>query len=190
MTAGPNPVRRARRGGARRSAALLAAVVLLPGCAGGGEDGREELRAWMEQSGRGLRGAVRPVPEMRPYAVAQYLGGSADDPFRSARLELERQRVVRSSLQPDPGRRREPLEHHALDALRMVGVMSTAGQIRALIQVEGTLHQVRVGSRMGRDFGVVTRISENSILLKELVQDVQGEWVERARTLSLQEAGK
>lgn len=192
MTAAPNPVRRACRAGAGRSAAaLLAAVVLLPGCAGGGdEDGREELRAWMEESGRGLRGAVRPVPEVRPYAVAQYLGGSADDPFRSARLELERQRVVRSSVQPDTGRRREPLEHHALDALRMVGVMSAAGQTQALVQVEGTLHQVRVGSRMGRDFGVVTRISENSILLKELVQDVQGEWVERARTLSLQEAGK
>lgn len=167
------------------------AALLLAGCGASDEETRrDDLRIWMEENSRDLRGAVRPVPEMRPYAVAEYLGGSADDPFRRGRLELERQRVVRSSLQPDTGRRREPLEQYPLESLRMVGVLSGAQQTQALIEVDGTLHQLRTGSHMGRDFGVVTRITENSITLKELVQDVQGEWVERTRTLNLQEAAK
>lgn len=55
------------------------------------------------------------------------------------------------------------------------------------------LHQVKVGNYMGQNFGVVTRITENEITLRELVEDVYGDWVERNSTLMLQErqeAGK
>lgn len=164
---------------------VVLAAVLVAGCGGGNED---DLRVWMEESGRELRGAVRPVPQIRPYAQVHYVGSEADDPFRSGRLELERQRVVQSALRPDTERQREPLEHHALEALRMVGVLSRGGRTQALVQVDGNLHQVGVGAHMGRDFGVVTRIDEDGVTLKELVQDVQGEWVERIRMLNLQEA--
>ncbi len=168
-----------------KAVAIVAAALLLAGCAGGNED---DLRAWMEESARDLRGAVRPVPQIRPYSEVHYVGSEADDPFRSGRLELERQRVVQSAVRPDTERQREPLEHYPLESLRMVGVLSRAGQKQALVQVGGTLHQVRLGNHMGRDFGVVTRIDDNAVTVKELVQDVQGEWVERTRTLSLQEA--
>lgn len=161
------------------------AVVVLAGCSGANED---DLRAWMAESARDLRGAVRAVPQIRPYPEAHYVGSEADDPFRSGRLEVERQRVVHSAVRPDTERQREPLEHYPLESLRMVGVLSRAGQMQALVQVDGNLHQVRVGGYMGRDFGVVTRIDDHSVTLKELVQDVQGEWVERTRTLNLQEA--
>ena len=40
---------------------------------------------------------------------------------------------------------------------------------------------------MGQDFGVVTNISDNEVKLKELVEDVHGDWVERISTLTLQE---
>jgi type IV pilus assembly protein PilP len=43
---------------------------------------------------------------------------------------------------------------------------------------------------MGLNFGVVTGIDEITINLKELVQDGQGEWVERASALQLLEIRK
>jgi type IV pilus assembly protein PilP len=40
---------------------------------------------------------------------------------------------------------------------------------------------------MGQNFGVVTSVNESEVVLKELIQDSSGEWVERTSTLQLQE---
>jgi type IV pilus assembly protein PilP len=63
----------------------------------------------------------------------------------------------------------------------------------ALIQADAHVHQVRVGHYLGQNYGVVTAIAETEVTLKELVEDVHGDWVERISTLQLQErqeAGK
>jgi type IV pilus assembly protein PilP len=39
---------------------------------------------------------------------------------------------------------------------------------------------------MGQNFGVVTKISETELNLRELVQDPTGDWVERNSALQLQ----
>jgi type IV pilus assembly protein PilP len=47
---------------------------------------------------------------------------------------------------------------------------------------------VRLGQYVGQDFGVVTKISETQLDLKEIVQDdLSGDWVARLSTLTLQE---
>jgi len=46
---------------------------------------------------------------------------------------------------------------------------------------------VRVGSYMGQNFGLVTRITESEVQVKEIVQDSAGEWTERPARLELQE---
>jgi type IV pilus assembly protein PilP len=43
---------------------------------------------------------------------------------------------------------------------------------------------------MGQNFGLITKIDESEVTLKELVQDATGDWVERISTMQLQEAGK
>ena len=40
---------------------------------------------------------------------------------------------------------------------------------------------------MGQNFGVITAIADDGITLKEIVQDADGEWVERTSTLQLLE---
>jgi type IV pilus assembly protein PilP len=55
------------------------------------------------------------------------------------------------------------------------------------VQADGALYQVKVGNYMGQNFGVVTAISDTAVTLKELVEDVNGEWVERTSSLMLQE---
>jgi type IV pilus assembly protein PilP len=43
---------------------------------------------------------------------------------------------------------------------------------------------------MGQNFGVITKISESEITLRELIQDAGGDWAERESSLLLQEAGR
>mgnify|MGYP000880858758 FL=1 len=69
----------------------------------------------------------------------------------------------------------------------MVGVLIKGGQSHAIIAADKTLHQVHVGNYMGQNYGRVTAISESEVTLKELVEDANGEWVERVSTLQLQE---
>ena len=170
-------------------AAILGACVLLAGCAGGSED---DLQAWMTEQAKTMRGSVQTLPELKPFPVVAYAGTQGDDPFRSARMEPER-RASAGALRPDMDRRREPLESYPLESMQMVGILMQGRNTHALIKANNALHQVKVGNYMGQNFGVVTQITENQVTLRELVEDVYGDWVERITPLTLQErqeAGK
>ena len=170
-------------------AAILGACVLLAGCAGGSED---DLQAWMTEQAKTMRGSVQTLPELKPFPVVAYAGTQGDDPFRSARMEPER-RASAGALRPDMDRRREPLESYPLESMQMVGILMQGRNTHALIKANNALHQVKVGNYMGQNFGVVTQITETEVTLRELVEDVYGDWVERITPLTLQErqeAGK
>ena len=170
-------------------AAILGACVLLVGCAGGSED---DLQTWMNEQAKNMRGSVKTLPELKPFPVVAYAGTQGDDPFRSARMEPER-RASAGALRPDMDRRREPLESYPLESMQMVGILMQGRNTHALIKANNALHQVKVGNYMGQNFGVVTQITENQVTLRELVEDVYGDWVERITPLTLQErqeAGK
>jgi type IV pilus assembly protein PilP len=52
------------------------------------------------------------------------------------------------------------------------------------------LYQVRVGNHLGLNYGLVTKIDESEMSLREIVQDATGDWVERQASLVLQERAK
>lgn len=171
-----------------RSAVILASCLVVFGCAGDQED----IQSWMSEQARGMRGAVRPLPEIKPFPVVAYGAQAADNPFRAGRMELEK-RAGGGGVRPDLDRRREPLEAFPLESLNMVGVLIQGPVSHALVQADKSLYQVKVGNYMGQNFGVVTRITESEVTLRELVEDVNGDWVERISPLHLQErqeAGK
>ena len=72
----------------------------------------------------------------------------------------------------------------------MVGHLANGQSNFALLQVDDMVHQARVGQHAGQDFGVITRIDESEVRLRELVQDAAGDWVQRETTLRLQEGSK
>jgi type IV pilus assembly protein PilP len=92
-------------------------------------------------------------------------------------------------FRPDLDRPKEPLELYPLESLKYVGVMTRKKVSYAIVQVDGTLHQIKIGNYMGQNFGVVVDVSESEITLRELIQDSAGDWVERTSTLLLQEKG-
>ncbi|THF60213.1 pilus assembly protein PilP [Pseudothauera rhizosphaerae] len=163
---------------------VLVAALLLGGCA----SDEENIQAWMAEEAKGMRGTVKPLPEIKPFPIVEYDAESLPSPFSTERLVPE-QRTAASSgsgLKPDMDRRKEPLESYPLESLTMVGAL-LGKQTEALIRVGGTIHTVRVGNYMGQDFGLVTAVTETEVKLRELVEDVNGEWTERSSSLLLQE---
>jgi type IV pilus assembly protein PilP len=53
--------------------------------------------------------------------------------------------------------------------------------------VDTLLYQVTRDNYLGQNFGRILRIEENQIVLREIVQDAAGEWIERPAALQLQE---
>ena len=166
-------------------ALILACAAILAGCSSGEQ---QDMQAWMDEQAKGMRGAVRALPEIKPFPVVEYVGPNVDDPFREGRIEIERH--ANTALRPNLDRRKEPLEAYPLESLRMVGVLSQGNIIHALVLAGNNLHQVKVGNYVGQNFGVVTYIGDGDMSLKEIVEDVSGDWVERISTLTLQESTK
>jgi len=168
------------------------AAALLAGC---GDSDEREVRDWMAQVQRDTRPAVKPLPEPKDFIPYAYGAKDAIDPFSQTKLlgELAKAAAVSPSPnQPDLQRPRELLETFPLDTMRMVGTMEKGGTRYALLQIDRSLYQVRPGQRVGQNFGIVTRVGDDAIDIREVVQDAAGEWVERMAKLELQskETGK
>jgi type IV pilus assembly protein PilP len=161
---------------------ILACCSLLLACS---TTEHADLRQWMTDASRNLRGKVPPLPEVKTYESVAYDAGNLVDPFKSSRVIPEKAKTG-GLLQPDWDRQREPLEAYPLESLKYVGVMMRKNVSYAIVRADRTLHQLKVGNYLGQNFGVITQISESEMLLKELVQDGAGEWVERESSLLLQ----
>ncbi|WP_374511965.1 pilus assembly protein PilP [Niveibacterium sp.] len=168
----------------RRLAFLV--VLLLAGCSGEEHSG---VKQWMAESSRDLRGRVPPLPTIKTFPVVAYEAGALVDPFRPSKLDAAKG-GGNGGVRPDMNRRREPLEAFPLESLRMVGTLTMKGKPLAIINADRTLYQVGVGNYMGQNFGVITQVTEGEVTLKELIEDTNGDWVERVNTLQLQEATK
>ena len=160
---------------------ILASAFFLTACAGEQED----IQGWMAEQEKGMSGTIKPLPEMKPAPVVKYEAEGATDPFVISRIEPETKTSSRGG--PDLDRRREPLEAYPLESLQLVGVITQNRKVHALVRADRNLHQVKVGNYMGQNFGLVTAISESEVTLKELVEDMNGDWVERISKLLLQE---
>ena len=166
-----------------RTIAVALASVVLVACSGGEN---EDLRQWMNDAAKDIKGKIPPLPQVKPYEPVPYAVGNLIDPFKSTRAGAEQKKSGGSGMQPDLDRPREPLEAYPLESLKYVGVMTRKKVSYAIIQVDSSLYQVRVGNYMGQNFGVITKITESEVVMKELVQDAAGDWVERVSSLLLQ----
>jgi type IV pilus assembly protein PilP len=167
----------------RRAIGYASITLLLAACGG---ESHQDLRAWMQEQGKGARGKLDPLPQIKPYEPFAYNAFDLPDPFKPRKIE-----PIKSgnSLAPDLNRRKEPLEAFPLESLQMVGTLQRGRSTFALVRTtDKDIYQVRVGNYLGQNFGVVIGITDNEIRLKELVQDGGGDWTERSSTLQLAEA--
>lgn len=168
-------------------------VAMLAGCGASGED---ELRQWMSELRSSVHPRVIPLVEPKKFIPQAYTQEGSVDPFNLQKLTqaLKRdstQSVANTALiAPELARRKEALEAYPVDSMAMVGSLRKAGQPVALIRIDNLLYQVRVGNHLGLNYGLVTKIDESEVSLREIVQDATGDWVERPASLVLQEGAK
>ena len=115
------------------------------------------------------------------------------EPFSNQKLAVaikQEARQPNSLLAAELNRRKEPLEAYPVDSMSMVGSLTRGGRQFALLKVDNLLFQVKQGDYLGQNFGKITRINETEVLLREIVQDAAGEWIERTSTLQLQEKAR
>lgn len=176
-----------------RFCAVGMGAMLLVGC---GASSQEELQQWMAEQRNQTRPGVEPISEPKKFAPQLYTQGGAIDPYSIQRLaqsikrDLTRVADNAALLAPELARRKEALESFPLDTVTMVGSLNKGGQPVALVRVDKLLYQVREGNYLGQNYGRITKISETEVILREIVQDASGEWIERPVTLQLQERVK
>ena len=170
-----------------KRAAFLAVSVLafLAGC---GAESHKDLQDWMKEQGKGVRGRLDPLPQIKPYEPFAYNDFDLPDPFKPRKIEPTKGDST-SKLAPDLNRRREPLEAYPIESLSMVGTLEKGKTVYALVKTpEKDIYQVRPGNHLGQNYGVIVGITDTDIKLKELMQDGSGDWSERSSTLNLLQA--
>ena len=122
-----------------RLALAVVAAALVAGCGGDNQD----LRAWMAEQGKGVRGRLDPLPQLKPYEPFAYNAFDLPDPFKPRKIQPVK---GDSKLAPDLNRRREPLEAYPLESLSMVGTLSRDKRMYALVKTpEKDIFQVKPG---------------------------------------------
>jgi type IV pilus assembly protein PilP len=168
-------------------------LAALAGCTSSGQD---ELQAWMQAERNAIKPSVKPIPEPtrfvpQPYSVEREVPPFSVEKLASLLRGTQTATAASSALiEPELARRRQPLEAFPLDSMTMVGSLDRSGELVALVRVDRLLYQVRPGNYLGQNFGRVTRITETEVVLREIVQDAAGEWIERPAALQLVEEAK
>ncbi len=163
-------------------------IVLSGGCASDGEFA--DLRIKMDEIKKRPKGRIEPPPEFKAYKTFSYAAAALRSPFSPpVVVDAVAMPMQQSDVEPDFNRAKEPLEEFGIDSLQMVGTLKRPeGILFGLIQdPDGGLHRVRVGNFMGRNHGKILMVDPVKVDVIEIVSDGQDGWIERPRTIVLNE---
>lgn len=162
---------------------IMLTALLLAAC--GGEE-FQDLRDFVRDAGKDMRGKIPPPPEVRPYEPFVYNNdANLPDPFKIRKPDPHSGGHVGSN-EPDLLRPKEALEEFPLEIMKMVGYLRLNKVAHAVIRVpDGKLHRVKAGNYIGPNFGQILEVTEEEVKIKEMVQDSVGDWTERMSSLKM-----
>jgi type IV pilus assembly protein PilP len=174
----------------------VSVTLALMGLVGCGSSDQQELQQWMTEQRNATRPNVKPLMKPTKFTPETYTQEGSVEPFSSQKLtqalmhDSNKATANVALITPELIRRKEPLEASPLDTVVMVGSLIKAGQPVALVRVDKLIYQVHVGNYLGQNYGLIKSITESGIVLREIVQDAAGEWIERTADLQLSEEVK
>lgn len=163
----------------------LLVLGVLAGCSS--NDDVSDIKAKMKEIQAKPHGSIKPPPEFKPAATFIYAASQLRSPFTPPQGGNPLLLGDGTKVEPDLARPKEYLERFNMDGLRMVGTIVKPGQaLQALIlDPDGNVTLVKPGSYMGKSFGKVAQINQDSIAVMEIIPDGRDGWVQRPRTLRL-----
>jgi type IV pilus assembly protein PilP len=168
---------------------LVMPGLMLLGLLGCSNGDMTDLKSYVAEVKSRPKGAIDPLPEVKTVEPFVFNTEDLRDPFTPDEKSQEpEEEKVESGIRPDPLRPKEELEAYELDTLRMVGTVNRQGTLWALVKGgDGTIHRVHTGNYIGKNYGKIVTIKENSVELVEIVSDGSGVWHERKAGLDLAE---
>lgn len=164
------------------------AALFITGCV---NDDVSDLRQYVKSVKARPKSSIPPLPEIKVVEPFIFNPDGLRDPFRAVERVEEEQpfdMAAGTGIRPDTSRRKEELEAYSLDTLRMVGTLTMDTGLWALVKAsDGTIHRVKKGHHMGRNYGEIIRILDSRIELMEIVPDKPGAWREQQASLALAE---
>jgi type IV pilus assembly protein PilP len=167
---------------------LLSVASLLSGCM---QEDMSDLQSYVADVKGRNKAPIEPLPEIKVVEPFVFRPNQVRDPFEPDETLQQPEEVrVETGIRPDTLRAREELESYELDTLRMVGTVRQEGVVWALVNAkEGTIHRVRVGNYIGKNYGKVVNIMDNKIELVEIFADSSGAWRERKASVTMADEG-
>lgn len=166
---------------------LACFLAVLVGCSS--ELAHQDLQDYIAETKRRPKGTIDPLPSFRPYRSFTYSAMTLRSPFEKPMKE--EQKTVFSSgkdVVPDLSREREYLESFNFGSLMMVGTIYKDGTLWALISDgQGGVHRVKKGNYLGKNHGRIMLTANGQVEVVEIVSDGLKGWLERPRTLTLEE---
>jgi len=159
-------------------------ALMLPGCG----NRMKDLQQYVAQVKARRGGQIAPLPQIKPFETYLYEDMNLRSPFipQLQSYANNTKGLNSSGLHPDFNRPHEYLEQFPLDSLKMMGTLTLKGSMYALMRDgDGVVHKVTVGNYMGQNFGKITKVTQAGLVLREIVSDGQGGWVERDTTVQL-----
>ncbi len=168
-----------------KSLPLVLAALQLGGCGTGDFTDIDEFMADVRSR---PKGAIEPMPKEVVYKPFAYTAANLRSPFQPPiRLEMARKESGRTGVKPDPNRVKQFLENFDIEVFDMVGTLQNHSGNFALVKGTDGVHRVAVGDYLGRNHGRVVEITPDTIEVLEIVPDGEDQWLERPKTLMLQE---
>lgn len=168
---------------------LLSTLCLLSLAGCSGDQQHADLDQKMADARNRPQGTIEPLPTYPPAERFNYSALALRSPFEPPVILTGEEKVSGNAVDaPDASRRKEPLELVNYTLLNMVGTLSKGDSIWALINDGGgRVHRVRTGNYLGRNYGLITNIGAFEVEIMETVPDGKGEWINRPRTMAMDE---
>ncbi|MEC9413438.1 MAG: pilus assembly protein PilP [Pseudomonadota bacterium] len=143
---------------------------------------KADLNAYIAQVKSQQKSDIEPIPVMKPYEKFAYAASNLRDPFVPTVIDVPQpapEPVVDNGIRPDENRRKEVLEFFDLSQLQYVGTLEQE-RVWALVRApDGVIHRVQTGNYMGQNNGKIMEISDSKLVLKEIVPQGGGGYIER-----------
>lgn len=164
---------------------ILLSCVLLNGCM----EEKQDLSKFVSNVESSQKPDIEPIPVMKPYQKFNYAASELRDPFTVTVVDLntnsQGNKENLGGLQPDQHRRKEALEAYPLSELQFVGTLEKSGVWGLIRTSDGIISRVQAGNYIGQNHGRILSVSSTEIMLKEIVTNGKGQFVERESTLPI-----
>lgn len=167
---------------------ILPCVLLLSGC---GEE--KKIKQFVAKIKTSPVQSIGNLPQIKTFKAVTYTGLNARSPFQYTAINSYNmssgfggEGLDVSGFNLNGNRRKGVLESYPINSYSMHGFMRYANTIWGLVRdPKGTIYHVEVGGFLGDNYGKITSITENKIVVEELLLDAKGEWHKKPAVIVL-----